>query len=243
MTIPRLAAIELPLLREIDSAGGSLRPIEAYDALLHYFPDLTEADLQLQIPSQTDNKWQNLVRWTRQTLKERGEIDGSIRGTWRITPRGRRRIGNRLRQVKTINEEQASYAPLGRQLDPMKRKQIEEAAVARAMEWERSQGRHPSRVDTEKRGYDIESKGRGEVRYIEVKGLSGSGPVEMTANEVKLSESQTDSYYLYVLTNALDLKAKLYVVRNPGENCARVPSTWAVFWQDSAAAVVAGAKM
>lgn len=235
MTIPRQAAIELPLLEEIGSAGGSLRPIDAYDALVHYFPELTNADLRLQNPSQTDNKWQNLVRWTRQTLVLKGEVDGSMRGVWRITRRGRRRIGSRLDQVRRISEEQSAYTGVSHQLDLVKRKKIEEAAVARVLQWERSQGRHPSRVDREKRGYDIESRGTDEVRHIEVKGLSGSGPVEMTANEVKTSESLTESYYLYVLTNALRRNAELYVVQNPGETCERMPSAWAVFWQQEAA--------
>jgi restriction system protein len=36
-------------------------------------------------------RWHNLVQWSRQKLVEKGEIDGSTRGVWKLTPRGRAR--------------------------------------------------------------------------------------------------------------------------------------------------------
>ena len=56
------------------------------------FPQLTEEDLTARLPSSPSTfRWHNLVQWGRQKLVEKGEIDGSTRGVWRLTPRGRAR--------------------------------------------------------------------------------------------------------------------------------------------------------
>jgi restriction system protein len=49
----------------------------------------------------TARKWWNLVQWVRQKLVERGEIDGSTRGVWRITDAGRARLNGRQTESST----------------------------------------------------------------------------------------------------------------------------------------------
>lgn len=225
MTFPTQPAMELPLLLEIHAAGGALRPGRAYPVLTKYFPKLTPEDLGALIPSGQDNRWQNSVRWTRQTLVGKGEIYREPRGNWRITPKGRARISDARKSYDRTTTKQ---------MDPEKRRRVEEAAIEAVMRWEKSQGRRPLRVDAEKRGYDIKSRAKRETRFIEVKGLSGTGPVEMTPNEIEQAQRLGEQYYLYVVEHALERDAKLYFIRNPAANCLRMPSGWAVFWQEVA---------
>lgn len=230
--LPTRQAIELPLLQEIDVAGGALRPNDAYRLLQGYFPEITDDDLRALIPSGQDNQWTNWVRWTRQSLVDKGYIHRLPRGIWRITPQGRRHIRRHSRQASTIRDGRGTYAGRApRQSDPEERRRVQEAAMTAALSWERSQGRRARSVEPENRGYDIEARGGKEVRFIEVKGLSGSGPVEMTRNEMEQSQKIGENYYLYVLEYALLPQARLYVVANPYANCQRIPSNWAVFWQ------------
>ena len=57
-----------------------------------YFPQLSEQDLSARLPSSPSTyRWHNLVQWSRQKLVEKGEIDASTRGVWKLTPRGRAR--------------------------------------------------------------------------------------------------------------------------------------------------------
>ena len=65
MTIPAKNEIELPVLIEIESAGGELRPTTAlFHKLDGYFSQLTNEDLKQTNRSGT-NKRENRVHWTR----------------------------------------------------------------------------------------------------------------------------------------------------------------------------------
>jgi restriction system protein len=94
LTFPPQRSVELPLLQEILRAGGEARPRDLYPAVAGHFPDLTPEDQELRLESSpSTKKWANLVQWARQHLIDRGEIDGATRGLWRITNRGKERIG------------------------------------------------------------------------------------------------------------------------------------------------------
>lgn len=93
MAIPSEKDIELPLLKEIEAAGGEAKPSELDDKVARYFPELTLADRQIRHPRSGALIWSNRVRWARQHLVNKGEIDASIRGIWKITDKGRSRIG------------------------------------------------------------------------------------------------------------------------------------------------------
>ena len=85
MSFPKQSEIELPLLKTLQELGGKAEPKEL-------FPQLTEEDLTARLPSSPSTfRWHNLVQWSRQKLVEKGEIDGSTRGVWKLTPRGRAR--------------------------------------------------------------------------------------------------------------------------------------------------------
>jgi len=91
MTLPRQADIEIPLLEEIEKAGGSARPRDLYPRVTSYFPDITAEDLRRILPA-GNPQWTNRIQWVRMKLVSNGEIDASTRGVWSITARGRQRL-------------------------------------------------------------------------------------------------------------------------------------------------------
>ncbi len=92
MSFPKQSEIELPLLKLLHELGGKAQPKELYPKIAELFPQLTEEDLTARLPSSPSTfRWQNLVQWSRQKLVEKGEIDPSTRGIWKLTPRGRAR--------------------------------------------------------------------------------------------------------------------------------------------------------
>ena len=93
MAIPSEKDIELPLLQEIEAAGGEARPSDLYDKVARHFPQLTPSDQKLSHQRSGLLIWANRVAWARQHLVNKGELDASIRGTWEITEKGRARLG------------------------------------------------------------------------------------------------------------------------------------------------------
>jgi hypothetical protein len=81
-----------------------------------------------------------------------------------------------------------------------------QAAAARArkivMEVERHLGFEPSDRETEKLGYDIESRvpGTGKLRFLEVKGrLTGASTITVTKNEILYSLNKPDDFILAIV--------------------------------------------
>lgn len=90
MSFPKQSEIELPLLKLLHQLGGKAEPKELYPKLQESFPGITEDDVAARLPSSPSTfRWHNLVQWSRQKLVEKGEIDGSMRGVWKLTSRGR----------------------------------------------------------------------------------------------------------------------------------------------------------
>ena len=80
----------------------------------------------------------------------------------------------------------------------------ESAARARAivMDTERALGFEPTDRETERLGYDVESRvpGTGKLRFIEVKGrVSGAATITVTRNEVLYSLNQPEDYRLAIV--------------------------------------------
>ncbi len=92
MSFPKQSEIELPLLKLLHQLGGKAEPKELYPKLRENFPQLTEDDVTARLPSSPSTfRWHNLVQWSRQKLVDKGELDGSTRGVWKLTRRGRER--------------------------------------------------------------------------------------------------------------------------------------------------------
>jgi restriction system protein len=93
MAIPSERDIEIPLLQEIEDAGGEASPSDLYDRVARHFPQLTQADREARYPRTGQLIWPNRVQFARSDLVKKGDVDASTRGIWRITERGRARLG------------------------------------------------------------------------------------------------------------------------------------------------------
>lgn len=94
------------------------------------------------------------------------------------------------------------------------KKKVETIAMNKAINYENSYNRTPSDVASQNLGYDIKSSNSNETRYIEVKGKSDTGDIEITENEWAKAKELENNYYLYVVYNCLDYP-NLAIVRNP----------------------------
>jgi restriction system protein len=82
--------VELPLLKVLADTG-QLPMLEAVDKVTTYFDKITPDDLASRLKTGS-SRWRNSVQWARQRLITRGELDGSVRGIWKITDKGRARL-------------------------------------------------------------------------------------------------------------------------------------------------------
>jgi superfamily II DNA or RNA helicase len=81
--------------------------------------------------------------------------------------------------------------------------EIEKIGMEIAMEYEKLCGRNPEDVSKENLGYDIRSKGKEEIRYIEVKARADTGDILLTPNEWFKARRFKNDYWLYIIENAL----------------------------------------
>jgi hypothetical protein len=100
--------------------------------------------------------------------------------------------------------------------DMISDEEIERIGMEIAMGYEKNQGREPEDVSKENLGFDIRSKGNGEIRYIEVKARKDEGQVALTCNEWFKAKRFKEQYWLYVVANAT-INPTLYITNNPAE--------------------------
>jgi SNF2 family DNA or RNA helicase len=110
----------------------------------------------------------------------------------------------------------------GRPLSTAIRSADNQAAAARAREIvmaiERELGFDPTDRETEKLGYDIESKipGTGKLRFLEVKGrISGADTITVTKNEILYSLNKPDDFILAIVEFMSDDTHRVHYVRKP----------------------------
>ncbi|MBD2463940.1 DUF3883 domain-containing protein [Oscillatoria sp. FACHB-1407] len=102
-------------------------------------------------------------------------------------------------------------------------RKIDQAGMARVMEYERQHGRAPqdmNEIDPNHAGYDIKSTDQrsGEERYIEVKSLRGVWDrrgVCMTLKQFETGNVEQDKFWLYVVEQAESDEAKVTPIQNP----------------------------
>jgi hypothetical protein len=99
--------------------------------------------------------------------------------------------------------------------------EVEAAAMAQAIAYERARGWEVEDVSAEACGYDLLSRGSdGTIRYIEVKGRAGVGAVELSANEWLKAEQLGKDYWLYIVTDAVS-SPTLHMVQDPAHRLGR----------------------
>ena len=95
---PNRSDVEVPLLRAIDRRGGSIRlsrhgrdlEIELAEEL-----GITAADRDFAAPnynSEGHRKWRNEIQFVREKLVKKGDLNGSVRDVWTLTPAGKARV-------------------------------------------------------------------------------------------------------------------------------------------------------
>jgi hypothetical protein len=94
------------------------------------------------------------------------------------------------------------------------------AGIRRVMEYEQTQGRHPTEMPHQNPGYDIESRNEsGEIeRYIEVKSLSGdwdSYGAAVTPTQFRKAQTEGDRFWLYVVEHPERSDYQISAIRNP----------------------------
>ena len=89
---PKYGEIEQPLLDELRRRGGKARPTDldregrtVYDALADHF-GLSEDTRGASIIENgiARSKWENMVRYARRALKDKGLVDTPQHGVWRV---------------------------------------------------------------------------------------------------------------------------------------------------------------
>ena len=94
----------------------------------------------------------------------------------------------------------------------------EMVALRTAIEHEREHGAQVEDVSDPRlmKGFDLESRRpNGEIRYIEVKGRTGTGNVKLTRNEWRQAENHQNRYWLYTVYHCESGSPKLYRCQNP----------------------------
>lgn len=108
MTLPSEPSIQLPLLLELERGGGKVRKVEPlYSRVASHFLDITAADRRLIRESTKVNLWENIVDWTRNDLRTKGELNGGESGVWEITEVGRRRVRADLMEQFELSQTEA----------------------------------------------------------------------------------------------------------------------------------------
>lgn len=102
----------------------------------------------------------------------------------------------------------------------------ERVAVATAMTYERAHDRDAKSVEASNLGFDLRSRGPREVRYIEVKGRKGTGPIMLTANEWIKAARFGAEYWLYVVYNCATANPRLVIIQDPARHLTVAENTF-----------------
>lgn len=103
--------------------------------------------------------------------------------------------------------------------------ETEAVAVALSQKYERDYGREPHSVESSNLGFDLRSRGEGELRYIEVKGRKGTGAVSLTANEWIKAARFGSEYWLYVVYDCATPHPRLIVIKDPAKHLTVTENT------------------
>ena len=102
-------------------------------------------------------------------------------------------------------------------IDSAARARIEQLAMQAVIDLEKNLGHEPQDVSMEKHGWDILSRtGKGEVRFIEVKGrVKGAPTITVTKNEILASLNQPERFILAIVLVEGDTTEGPYYIRKP----------------------------
>lgn len=127
---------------------------------------------------------------------------------------------DRAEYIGTIIFSSTAEGSTGQPVPPIKVKEIEEAAMRFAIDYERHSGRIPEDVSMREH-FDIFSRDprSGEIRFIEVKGKSGLDlEIELTEAEFQVAKEKGGQYWLYIVYGIGLGKPRLLAVQDPVNN-------------------------
>lgn len=110
MALPKPKEIELPLLYEIEKAGGAAKPKDIYDKVAAHFPGMTAAE-RAETVSSGPNRFNNRITWVLSRLKDKGELSQPSTGIWTITDKGRERLRKEWKEGGPSSQPAPSAPP------------------------------------------------------------------------------------------------------------------------------------
>ena len=114
--------------------------------------------------------------------------------------------------IPTKSPKSSSSKGLPRQIDPLKRIEVEKSAIETVTKYYENLGYHVSSVEKDNVGWDLTATNEKTELKLEVKGLSGDLlSTEITPNEYKNLKADKKFYRLCLVTEALTKKPKLKV--------------------------------
>ncbi|MBD1863988.1 MULTISPECIES: sacsin N-terminal ATP-binding-like domain-containing protein [Trichocoleus] len=181
--------------------------------------DSEEKDRQPNLISSVSRR-NNVIRLGRSGGSRRSRSTGKRQSQPRTTYSSQQyRNGVRVRSGLEVDPNKNAEA----ELTESEARKIDQAGMARVMEYERRHGRDPqdmNEIDPNHPGYDVESRDQrlGEVRYIEVKSLRGMWDrrgVCMSLKQFETGNEKQDSFWLYVVEQVESDEAKVTPIQNP----------------------------
>ena len=91
MSYPTQNELKLPLLETLAEMGGSILLSEKGDEIeekLAGIFNISPDEQSRTLKGRSGRKWRSDIKWARKKLLEDGLLDGSVRGTWKITDKG-----------------------------------------------------------------------------------------------------------------------------------------------------------
>jgi restriction endonuclease Mrr len=86
--LPNVAAVADALVRPLKDCARPMRPAELYDDLADLF-GLTSFQKSLTRQTRHESAWDNRVQTARKHLVDQGVINGTERGYWSLSEKGR----------------------------------------------------------------------------------------------------------------------------------------------------------
>lgn len=181
--------------------------------------DFEERDRQPTLTPSISRR-NNVIRLRQSSGSRRSRNTGKRRSQSRTTYSSQQyRNGVRVRSGLEVDPNKNTET----ELTESEAKKIDQAGMARVMEYERRYGRVPqdmNEIEPNHPGYDVKSTDQrsGEVRYIEVKSLRGVWDrrgVCMSLKQFETGNEKQDNFWLYVVEQAESDEAKVTPIQNP----------------------------
>jgi hypothetical protein len=105
--LPPQSRIETPLLQAILRRGGRMEMRTQFDEVADQLGKdfgLTPQQKAAKTGDRRTTDWKNRIQWVRQHLITKGEIDGTERGIWKLTPKGQARASDEGRRGISLVE-------------------------------------------------------------------------------------------------------------------------------------------